>query len=500
MKEPPSGGPFFEKGVLIINKKKRTQKIIFSNIDDEVRIAVLEEEKIEKIFFEERTNESVTGNIYLGYVENIVPALEAAFVKVGYGKNAFLRLRDIKNGEKITKGSKVLVQVVKDPIGQKGPQVTINLSIAGRTIVYTPYVNHIGVSRKISDKIERKRLAKIARDNISEGGLIIRTASEGILEEDMILEIQELLQKWKEVNECFKRSRKVKLLYENPGLVEYTLRELLGENTSEIVVDSEELWHEVVKFIGKFKAGFKPIVRFVEGDAFIDESIYEMMKILYVRKVPLEKGGNIFIDTTEALTVIDVNSAGNVTCNDISETSFETNMEAAKEIVRQIKLRNLSGIIIIDFIDMQKEESKRKIIGFMNRELKKDKAKTMIMGFTKLGLLELTRKRSTPRFDSKLYTSCPICKGIGKIESPHVTYQRIIKDISKVINSDSNIFKIDLKVYQNLSGILTPDVKKQLSTRFDSELNVSFSWPVPSTYDLGFERKKVYRKLKKLKK
>jgi ribonuclease G len=486
--------------VLIINKKNRTQKIIFSNIDDEIRIAVLEEDKIEKIFFEERTNESVTGNIYLGYVENIVPALEAAFVRVGYGKNAFLRLRDIKNGDKINKGSKVMVQVIKDPIGQKGPQVTINMSLAGRTIVYTPHVNHIGVSRKIVDKNERKRLAKIARDNIKEGGLIIRTASEGISERDMVLEIQELLDKWKLMNECYNRSRKVKLLYEDPGLVEYTLRELLGENTFEIVVDSEDLWHEVVKFIGKFKPGFKPIVRFIEGDAFIEESIYEMMKTLYVRKVPLEKGGNIFIDTTEALTVIDVNSAGNITCNDISETSFETNMEAAKEIVRHIKLRNLSGIIIIDFIDMKREESRRKIIDFMNKELKKDKAKTMIMGFTKLGLLELTRKRSTPRFDSKLYITCPICKGIGKIESPHVTYQKILKDISKVVDNDISISKISLKVYQNLSGILTPDIKKQLVAKYKTELDVSFLWPTPSTYDVSFERKKVYRKLKKLKK
>jgi len=219
-----------------------------------------------------------------------------------------------------------------------------------------------------------------------------------------------------------------------------------------------------------------------------------------VRKVPLEKGGNIFIDTTEALTVIDVNSASNITCNDISETSFETNMEAAKEIVRHIKLRNLSGIIIIDFIDMKREESRRKIIDFMNKELKKDKAKTMIMGFTKLGLLELTRKRSTPRFDSKLYITCPICKGIGKIESPHVTYQKILKDISKVVDNDISISKISLKVYQNLSGILTPDIKKQLVAKYKTELDVSFLWPTPSTYDVSFERKKVYRKLKKLKK
>ncbi|MDD2334369.1 MAG: ribonuclease E/G, partial [Mesotoga sp.] len=300
----------------------RTQTIVFSRIEDEVRIASLDGDQLEEIFFEDMDSESVTGNIYLGKVENVVPSLEAAFVNIGIGRNAFLRFKDASGQSKLEKSNKVLVQVSKDPIGSKGPQITLKVSIPGRSLVYTPFSKHIGISKKISEQQERHRLTEVAKSVLeNKEGVIFRTAAFGVGEETIKEELESLRSNWNQINETFRRSRKPKILYEEPSFVEYILRERLTENTKEIVVDSEELWHDVVAGISKFKSGFKPVVRYVEGDAFASEEVYEKMKILYTRMVSLPGGGNIYIDRTEAMTVIDVNSASNISGNDVSETS-----------------------------------------------------------------------------------------------------------------------------------------------------------------------------------
>jgi len=469
--------------------KNRTQTIIFSRVEDEVRIASVDSDQLEEIFFEDMDSESVTGNIYLGKVENVVPSLEAAFVNIGIGRNAFLRFKDASGQQKLEKNQKVLVQVSKDPIGSKGPQITLKVSIPGRSLVYTPFSKHIGISKKISDPQERHRLTAVAKSLLeSKEGVIFRTASYGLGEETIKDELEGLRENWKKINETFKRGRKPKILYEEPSFVEYILRERLTESTKEIVVDSEELWHEVVAGISKFKAGFKPVVRYVEGDAFATEDIYEKLKILYTRTVALPGGGNIYIDRTEAMTVIDVNSAGNLSGSDVSETSLNTNLEAASEIARQLRLRNIGGIVVIDFIDMKTDEDRQKIISSLSNEFKKDKARTMIVGFTRLGLLEMTRKRSTAAIGSKLYSSCPVCKGTGRIESPRAVYQRLLKDLTRGFQ-DQTINGASVQVYQNMSGILTPETQKNLLKTLKKEVSVSFTWPVPTTYDIKFIKK-----------
>ncbi len=469
--------------------KNRTQTIIFSRVEDEVRIASIDSEQLEEIFFEDMDSESVTGNIYLGKVENVVPSLEAAFVNIGIGRNAFLRFKDASGQQKLEKNQKVLVQVSKDPIGSKGPQVTLKVSIPGRSLVYTPFSRQSGISKKISEGQERHRLTSVAKSILeSKEGIIFRTASYGLGDETIKEELEGLRENWKKINESFKRSRKPKTLYEEPSFVEYILRERLTENTKEIVVDSEELWHEVVAGISKFKAGFKPVVRYVEGDAFATEDVYEKLKILYTRTVALSGGGNIYIDRTEAMTVIDVNSASNVSGNDVSETSLNTNLEASSEIARQLRLRNIGGIVVIDYIDMKTDEDRQKVINSLSEELKKDKARTMIMGFTRLGLLEMTRKRSTAAIGSKLYSACPVCKGTGRIESPRAVYQRLLKDLTRGFQ-DETIDCASVQVYQNMSGILTPEVQKNLHKTLKREMSVSFTWPIPTSYDIKFQKK-----------
>lgn len=469
--------------------KNRTQTIIFSRVEDEVRIASLDGDRLEEIFFEDMDSESVTGNIYLGKVENVVPSLEAAFVNIGIGRNAFLRFKDAPGQQKLEKNKKILVQVSKDPVGSKGPQITLKVSIPGRSLVYTPFSKHIGISKKITDSQERHRLTTVAKSILENTeGVIFRTASLGVGEETIKEELEGLRSNWKKINDSFKRSRKPKTLYEEPSFVEYVLRERLTEDTKEIVVDSEELWHDVVAGISKFKSGFKPVVRYVENDAFASEDVYEKLKILYTRTVSLPGGGNIYIDRTEAMTVIDVNSASNVSGNDVSETSFNSNLEAAAEIARQLRLRNIGGIVVVDFIDMKSDEDRQKIISSLTNELKKDKARTMIMGFTRLGLLEMTRKRSTAAIGSKLYSPCPICRGTGRIESPRAVYQRLLKDLNRGFQ-DESISKASVQVYQNMSGILTPETQKTLVKNLKRELSVGFTWPIPTTYEIKFVKK-----------
>lgn len=484
----PRGGPFSAE-VERIEKRKRTQTIVFSKMEEEIRIAVIDNGHLDEVFFEELDNDSVTGNIYLGKVENVVPSLEAAFVDIGVGRNAFLRFKDAPNRSKLGKGSKVLVQVKKDAIGTKGPQVTLKVSIPGRSVVYTPFSKHVGVSKKIAEAAERDRLYKVAKSALSEKeGVIFRTAAYGVGDENIRDEIERLRNKWKEVNDSFKRGRKPKILYEESSLVEYILRERLTENTAEIVVDTEDLWHDVVAGVSKFKSGFKPVVRFVEGDSFITEGAYEKIKEIYKRIIPLESGGNVVIDRTEAMTVIDVNSASNVSGGDVAETSLVTNLEAASQIARHLRLRNIGGIIVIDFIDMKTDEDRTKVVNAFTEELKKDKAKSFVLGFTKLGLLEMTRRRSTAAIGTKLFISCPVCKGTGDIESPRVTFQRLVRDLGKLFE-DKSIKRANVQVFHNLSGVLTPEVQKKLTKTFKRTLSFTFTWPIPASFEIKGSKK-----------
>ncbi len=472
-----------------IDKRNRTQTIVFSKMEEEIRIAVIDGGHLDEVFFEEMDNDSVTGNVYLGKVENVVPSLEAAFVDIGVGRNAFLRFKDAPSRRKLGKGTKVLVQVKKDAMGTKGPQVTLKVSIPGRSIVYTPFSKHVGVSKKIDEAQERDRLYRVAKSMLNDKeGVIFRTAAYGVGEENIKDEIERLRTKWQEINESFKRSRKPKILYEESSLVEYILRERLTENTGEVVVDSEDLWHDVVSGVSKFKAGFKPVVRFVEGDSFITEDIYEKIKVIYKRIIPLPGGGNVVIDRTEAMTVIDVNSASNVSGGDIAETSIVTNLEATAQISRHLRLRNIGGIIVIDFIDMKTDEDRSKVLSVLAEELKKDKAKCFLLGFTKLGLLEMTRKRSTAAIGTKLFISCPICKGTGDIESPRVTFQRLVRDLGKLFE-DKSIKRANVQVYHNLSGVLTPEVQKKLTKTFKRTLSFSFTWPIPASFEIKGSKK-----------
>jgi len=472
----------------------RVIKQLLINVSGEnVSGAILEDGRLYEVFSEEI--ESIRGNIYLGKVEKIVPALDAAFVNIGKGKNAFLRLRDltktyidtILGGKKIAEGDKILVQVKKDAVGNKGPQVTTKLSLAGHFLVFFPLSKAKGISKKIVDKDERNRLKNILKNLLKEGyGVVLRTASEGVGESEILEEYEEMKREWEDILKKFKRSRKPKILREEPETLDFILRERLDGSVNEVVVNDLKAFEKISSYISKMPK--RPSVNLARGDIFDEYGIYDKLKELNSKVVDLENGGSIVIEVTEAMTVIDVNSSAYIEAKDQRELSLNINLEAAKEICRQMRLRNIGGIIIIDFITMEYENDRRKVLETLKKELLKDKAKTEVLGFTRLGLLEMTRKRTSPPHDIKMFAKCPVCGGTGKVLSPKVIRDRLENELRK-FSEDDNTISFFIRVHRNLSGYLNSENLKLLRKRVKKNIEVSFDWPDPNTYDLKLKRR-----------
>lgn len=466
--------------------------IVFSTYSEEMRVALLEDEKLMEIFFEDLEANKLSGKIFLGRIENVVPALESFFVNIGTKKNGFLRYKDtIVDTDTLHRGSFIIVQVKKDGNSRKGPQLTMRIDIPGRYLVYMPYgENSIGISKKIFSSSEKDRLREIGEILIEneEEGIIFRTNSENVDFDTLKEEFENLKNIWDNILEKAKTINKPKLLFEEENFVEYILREKLDIYTNEIITDDSKLFRK----FNKLKENYKNLkVRKVDIDAFSWTGIYEQLDDLFSRKVELPSGGIITVDKTEALTVFDVDSAGNVLENNVENTSFKTNLEAAKEIARQLRLRNIAGIILIDFIDMKNDYHKEEIINVFRNEAMKDKARIYISGFTKLGLLELSRKRTTPSIDSLLFTQCPICQGTGKIASPRIVFRRAIKELEESLTDlkkKYDIKEVHTSVYHNLSGYFTKEKKKEIEKKFNISLDIDFNWPDPNSYNIRYRK------------
>ena len=326
-----------------------------------------------------------------------------------------------------------MVQVKKDGSSRKGPQLSMYISIPGKYLVYLPYSSdNIGISKKITRQYERQRLREIAKKLLKKGeGIIFRTNSEGMEEEELASELENLRQIFQNIQEKYEAANKPQILFEETDFMEYILRERLDSNTKKIIVDNKQLYRKLKRLLKTFK--FKPILEFVRGDSFKEYGVYNQMNEIFNKKVVLENGGIITIDRAEALTVIDVDSASNLEGKNVEETSYITNLEAAKEIVRQLRLRNIGGMIVVDFIDMKDPMHRKEVIEVIKEESQKDKSKLTVVGFTNLGLLELIRKRTTPALDSVVYFPCPVCHGTGKIVSPSIVFGKLMKEIESSI-------------------------------------------------------------------
>lgn len=420
-------------------------KTIVGNVmPEETRMAILEDGRLRDFAVERNDDMHIVNHIYKGTIQNILPSLQAAFVNIGRRRNAFIYMGDMfpraASKEEIQQmhlsvGQSVLVQVIKDEQGMKGPKVTANISLAGRYAVLMPTVDYIGVSKKIRDEEERNRLRRIVSEIKPDGmGLIIRTVAKGVSREELLKDLQYLLGTWDSILQRYKRSRKPTLLYREADLVMRMIRDHFTADVKQVVVDSREAYERICQVFPD--PDWRSRVRLYEGTVPIFEqyAIEESLTHLMSRIVPLPSGGNLVIDHTEALTVIDVNSSkytGNGST--LQDTIFHVNKEAAVEIARQLRLRDIGGIIIIDFIDMAQPTKRDEILQILTRETAQDCTKTRVLGMTALNLVEITRKKARQSLYQVQFSPCDVCGGSGYLYSPETVAIQIIRRLRHMV-------------------------------------------------------------------
>lgn len=411
------------------------QKKIFIETEDvRTRLALVEDGEVVEYYQERPGRAKLAGNIYVGRVENVLPGMQAAFVDIGLDKNAFLHLGDIQVsrsefGEELEKrlsaasvrrllrrGREITVQVIKEPGGAKGPRVSSHITLPGRYAVLLPGVEYVGVSRKIEDEGARERLRALAEECRPAGmGLIVRTAAKDAPEEAIREDAAQLADTWKKISVRAQHSTAPALIHQDEDLVRRSVRDMLSPEVSEIWVNNQAQY-EQLRALCEDRADIvcmhenpTPLFAFFGLDSKLEKAC--------ARRVWLKCGGYLVIDHTEALTVIDVNTGKFVGAQSLDDTVLRTNCEAAGEIVRQLRLRDVGGIVIVDFIDMTRKEDQQRLLGCLREELKKDRTKTNLVGLTELGLVELTRKKLRQPLYTLTRRTCPRCQGLGTIPS-----------------------------------------------------------------------------------
>lgn len=420
------------------------KSIIVSIVPEETRVAVVENAELTEFSIERTESAHLVGNIYQGRVQNVLPGMQAAFVDIGQQKNAFLFIGDglpkealqaISRNETIHVGQNVLIQIVKDAVGTKGPRATTHITLPGRYVVLMPTAVYTGISRRIESHKERERLRRVAAAICPEGmGIIIRTNAERQSEAVLKKDVAYLEHLWKLLLARAKVSRPPTLLYRDADLMIRIVRDFFTPEVDALVIDQQDAYaraRDLLKCVSpklaskvKLHKGADPVFRAhrLEGE----------LEKLGRREVPLKSGGSIVIDKTEALTVIDVNTGKYVGEINLADTVFQTNLEAADEITKQIRLRDIGGIIIVDFIDMETEAQKQNVLRLLEEKVKLDKTKTNIVGITPLGLVEITRKKSRRNLESTLYNPCPCCDGRGVVESPETVMIHIGRELRRL--------------------------------------------------------------------
>lgn len=430
------------------------------------RVALLENNELVELYIEEDNNKRIVGNIYKGRVINVLPGMEAAFVDIGLDKNAFLHvkdaipkdmlfnkdinIKDISIRDVVKAGQEIVVQVVKEPIGTKGARITTHITIPGRYVVLMPFTNYIGISSRITNEEERERLKELASeikpDNM---GVILRTAAEGIELDEIKDDIEFVLKVYNKIEKEKNLGYAPRIIYEDLDLIHKTVRDVFTKDIQRLIINDKEKYKSIIKLVELISPHLKQRVQYFDNsyDIFAHFGIDAMIKKTLERKIWLKSGGYIIIDETEALTAIDVNTGKYVGKINLEDTVFKTNIEAAKEIAKQLRLRNIGGIIIIDFIDMKEEEDIEEVLNCLENELKKDRTKAMVLGMTKLGLVEMTRKKVRSRISSKFYKPCKHCDGKGRIFKEAEIISAIEREVKRLkihTNSEAVIFDINI--------------------------------------------------------
>jgi ribonuclease G len=465
------------------------EMIICSN-DHETRVAILEDDLVSEIFVERERQRGVVGNIYKGRVSKVLPGMQSAFVDIGLERDGFLYVSDVVNeefekldpdeeGEEkddaakgareepkiedlLREGQEVLVQVAKEPLGTKGARLTSHASLAGRFLVFMPTVDHIGVSRKIESRDERARLRGIVREYREQqgftGGIIIRTAASGRSKEDILVDLDYFNRIWTEVRKKTDALRAPAVVYREDSLVAKLLRDLLTDEFSAVRIDNPQEHQRVLQLVERILPALAPRVKLYDKafPIFEEYGVQAELDKALRSKVWLKSGGSIVINQTEALVAIDVNTGryvGKRTAGRLEDTIVKTNLEAAREIVRQIRLRDLGGIIVLDFIDMEDRKNRQKVFQALEQELKHDRAPSKALQVSDFGLIVITRKRVKQSLERVLTEPCPYCSGSGVIKASSTICYEILAEVKK-LGAELNGHAVVLRVNPDIARAL----------------------------------------------
>ncbi|MBN1526901.1 MAG: Rne/Rng family ribonuclease [Candidatus Omnitrophica bacterium] len=485
-------------------------KEIFINVNShEKRVAVLQNKRIEEFYVERADTVNLVGNIYKGKVESVLPGIEAAFVNIGLEKNGFLYVTDAVSGmasyeklleeeageefgekpeehkklprinEVVKKGDDVLVQIEKEPISTKGPRLTTHISIPGRFLVLMPFDNHIGLSKRIEDRKERDRIRQIfERLKLpKEIGFIVRTVAQGASEKDFAREANYLLRLWQQIQHKAQKARPPQLIHEEHDLILRITRDLLDDKVARLEVDSKNEFRRIMHFLRIYSPQLRSRVRWYRDRIPVFEKfgVEEQIDKIYNRIINLKSGGYLVFDETESLVAIDVNSGKSVRGKNLEDTAFRTNMEAAAEIPRQLKMRDIGGIIIIDFIDMEVHGHRKAVVAALERALEDDKAKSKILNISRIGLVEMTRQRMRKSVEGKSYQKCPYCNGRGTVKSALTVSIDLMRKLERALFEAPRARELFVSLHPEVAAYVSSPEKnmvKPLEKRFRKTIRI----------------------------
>jgi ribonuclease G len=430
-----------------------SEEMLINVTPQETRVAIIENGVLQEVHIERTRNRGIVGNVYKGRVARILPGMQAAFVDIGLDRAAFLHASDIHtNGNGAAPGGgaqinqlvhesqEIVVQVVKDPLGTKGARLTTEITLPARYLVYLPYSSHIGISQKIGDDATRERLRAMVKASLEandSGGYILRTLAESATEDEIETDIRYLRRVWTACQASIRTAACGSLIHEDLPLALRAMRDLVRANVEKIRIDSRETFIKARDFAINFIPEIAERIEYYPGERPIFDlySVEDEIQKALDHKVPLKSGGYLVIEQTEAMTTIDVNTGAYVGRKNLEETLFKTNLEAAQAIARQLRLRNLGGMIIIDFIDMTDAEHRRQVLRALERALARDRTKVYMTEMSSLGLVELTRKRTRESLAHVLCQPCPVCQGRGMLKSPQSVCYEIFREILREVRA-----------------------------------------------------------------
>jgi len=420
-----------------------SEEILINFTPQETRVALISQGEVQELLIERAQNRGYVGNIYLGKVVRVLPGMQSAFIDIGLDKSAFIHIADIHGNheqpsEKVVfDGQTILVQVLKDPLGTKGARLTTNISIAGRNLVYLPNDEkdgQIGISQKITEEENRETLknrVKTILPGSFKGSVIVRTSAEEASDEDLREDLNYLVRSWEKIHSNTLRLPVTSMVYQELTLIERVMRDIAEEKTTQIRIDSAENFKKLREFTNTFIPNIVDKIVLYRGERPLFDlfDVENEINLALNRRVNLKSGGYLMIDQTESMTTIDVNTGSYIGAKTFVDTIYKTNLEAAKAIARQLRLRNLGGIIIVDFIDMHIEEHQTLVLNELKKNLELDRVKTSVSSFSSLGLVEMTRKRTRESLAHQLCQPCPICSGKGEVKTPQTICYEILREI-----------------------------------------------------------------------